>query len=493
MHRNKLTWTLVATIVLFGVVLRFSGIRDNHSFWSDEAYVAGIARDILQHRISPIAGLTLPGASYQPLHIVSILISFSMFGFNEFAARLPSVLFSSVGIVIAFLLGRKLSNTAGGIIACFLWSFAQINLAMATQAKPYSYIQTAFIAVIYLLTQINDSRRERKIHLAITLIASSATLMHLIGITVFIPYLFYLVQKYIPFAKENKRRLLYLVPILIVSCIVFLEIARIIALRLTLQEALAHFNNFTYFRELLWRNYAFIVLPATFGLLAGFRKYPVVTSSLTLWIAVLCYFWIFRGYSHNVRYLIPLFGLLFIYFGVFWGIVAEKVLHQKYLVTVVIITGMLYVGGYKVIRKPASYYSPNADLLGDVQIADYKNLYTQVRQRIPGLSRRAIFNDWYDTQHWYLDYPVTAYFMKGKTVPEKHNVDGQMIYGTLAQFKHEMKKYPQGIVVVEDWESIMPEDIKQYVKKNLKREIRVDGLPQAQRDNWGLEVYSWNP
>ncbi len=66
-----------------------------------------------------------------------------------------------------------------------------------------------------------------------------------------------------------------------------------------------------------------------------------------------------------------------------------------------------------------------------------------------------------------------------------------MIYGSLNQFLQQKSKYEKGILIVEDWESILPEDIKQYAKKNMKRELRVKGLPQAKGDIWPIEVYSW--
>ena len=49
----------------------------------------------------------------------------------------------------------------------------------------------------------------------------------------------------------------------------------------------------------------------------------------------------------------------------------------------------------------------------------------------------------------------------------------------------------KGILIVEDWDSLLPDDIKNYAKKNLKREFRVESLPQAKDDPWPIEIYSW--
>jgi len=54
-----------------------------------------------------------------------------------------------------------------------------------------------------------------------------------------------------------------------------------------------------------------------------------------------------------------------------------------------------------------------------------------------------------------------------------------------------MKEDQKGLIIVEDWESILPEDIKQYAKKNLKLEYRVENLGVSPTDKWPIEIYSW--
>ena len=81
--------------------------------------------------------------------------------------------------------------------------------------------------------------------------------------------------------------------------------------------------------------------------------------------------------------------------------------------------------------------------------------------------------------------------MKFTPKPYKHHTANAMIYGSLEDFKKIMKDHPQGLLIMEDWESFLPEDIKQYAKKNLKLEIRVENLKEAPDDPWPLALYSW--
>ena len=97
---------------------------------------------------------------------------------------------------------------------------------------------------------------------------------------------------------------------------------------------------------------------------------------------------------------------------------------------------------------------------------------------------------WNDRVPWYLPGQKYIFLFKdgaGKIDP----VFGEKILGTIKEFEAEKKLYESGIVIVEDWESLMNEDIKEYVRKNLKFEFTVQDLPYNENDHWGISVYSW--
>ncbi|HLL60123.1 MAG TPA: glycosyltransferase family 39 protein, partial [Candidatus Nitrosocosmicus sp.] len=470
-------------LVIIGYHFRLKGIQNNHSFWSDEAFVSSISRNILLGKLSIVDGFQI--LSYQFLQVLITSTSFIFFGFTEFAARLPSILFGTIGIVFAYLLGTKLSNINGGLLSAFLFAFSQLNLANSTQAKPYTAIQTLLLVVLYLIFLLKENKKNHLLlHILIIISATASTLFNYIGILTWIPYIVYIFFLYRKNIITNiyKPYILIAAILIILGGIFLLQIPKMI---------IALFNNpiynhTTYLRELLWRNYAFITLPAFIGLFTIFKKYRIMFIGISLYIFSLLFLWNFRGYSHNVRYLVPLFGLLFVLFGIFWGEIGDKVFNKKSGFICLIVAILIFMGGYKIVRKPASYYTPNADLYGDVQIADYKNTYEKIEKEFPDLNNIAVFNDVIDSQIWYMNKQSNAYFMKGVIKPTRHPVDNTIIYGSLKEFLNEKNKYPKGILIVEDWESFLPEDIKQYAKKNMKREFRIEGLPQAQGDNWPI-------
>ena len=150
----------------------------------------------------------------------------------------------------------------------------------------------------------------------------------------------------------------------------------------TLSLFLFPVNNITYFRELVWRNYAFLSLPAFVGMFIGiYEKKYAWSVSLMLFLLFYSYLWIFRS-THNIRYIVPFIGIIFVYFGVFWGKVAEKLFPKYQLLFITMLIVILYMGGYKIVRKPNAYYSPNADLYGDVQNADYKTFFSILKKEM---------------------------------------------------------------------------------------------------------------
>jgi len=493
--KNILVFSLLFLFVIFGFYFRFYGIKGNHSFWADEAYISSLARDLVLSKKSFSEVLQL--INYQTLNIIIVYISFVILGISEFSARFPYIFFGTVGIVFSFLLAEKLANRAAGILAAFLHAFSQINLANSTQSKPYTLIQTLFLIELYLITLIRSKKDNKKIHLGIIIAASMSTFAHIIGIFCWIPYLFFIVKEYpnlISNIFKKKSYIFMSVGVLMIVGIMFqfhYIIVNTISLTVFRLKNFFTNNNLTFLREVLWKNNGFIFLPAIFGSLLMRRNAKNLTNGILIYALFLLFFWTFLYTAHNLRYILQFFGLIFVYFGVFWGIVGSKLFNGKELSICLFIILLMYIGGNKIVRKPQLYYSPNQDLYGDVQIADYKTVFAILKQKFPNYQTIAVFNNFIDAHRWYLpEKNPDACFMKVDK-PFIHPADNVPYYSKLEEFLKEKNKYPEGVMIVEDWESLLPEDIKQYVKKNLKLEFRVDGLFQAADDKWPIEVYSW--
>lgn len=500
--RKFLVPFILIAIILLGLYFRLQGISTNHSFWSDEAQISLMARQVVQGQMSITQAVKIQ--DYQPLHIVVTAFAFYIFGVSEFSARLFPVIFGTLGILFAFLLTRKLSNTITALLAAFLYSFSHLNLAHSTQAKQYGALETIVLIEFYLLILLKETKNKKTIlllNIGLIALISIATLFHFLGVLLWITYFLFIVYEY-------RKGLLKIIKIPRLSIPIFLGgIILLYVFKFPLmiqiffhgsfQQTFFPHNHFIYLIKLLGKEYGLFVIPATIAVFISYKKFPSVTLGVIVWSLTLLYLWSFKHYTHNVRYIVPFFGLLFVYFSVFWEKVGEYFpKNGRYIPLIIVVIFM--VTGYKIDRIPLTYYNPNAELFADVQNADYKTAFTQLHKKYQDINKYPMYNDVIEPQAWYLDGKIpTALFLKDYTAglpyggESKHGATGIPIYTSLGQLQREMKKNPQGFVVVEDWESLLPEEIKQYAKKNLKREVRVEGLPEAHGDNWPIEIYSW--
>lgn len=478
----------------------------SYSFWADEGYISGVAALLVRGQATFLQTISMPGVTYQKLNMLVIALFFKLFGTNEFVARLPSLLIFFAGVFVIFFLVKRLSNVYGGAIAAFIYCFSHLNLAYATQAKPYIAIEVITLTVIYVLLSISQQKNIFRIilqHFAVITLLIGAFFLHYIGVFLLV---LYLVHTLLSFKYKNvfiikKFNILWLLVIPMIG-ILMTELVPLIIRNFSSPHFFAY--NFTYqTTKLFLYKYSLILATAGVGWLWSFNKNKKLNISIAIFCLVVFIMASFNVYIFNIRYVLSLFGILFLYFGIFWAKVGEKYdnnfkfkiynlkLSGKIVIPLAVIV-LLYATGYKIVRWPQAYYNPNIDKYGDVQIANYKDFYTELKQKFPDYKNMYVVNDTFDVEYWYFGRYSNAYLMKFVAKPYQHpTVKNAIIYGSLEDFKKIMKDHPQGLLIMEDWQSFLPDDIKMYAKKNLKLEFRVESLKEATNDPWPLALYSW--
>ena len=469
---------LILTVLFF--VISIKGISSNHSYWSDEAFVSSVARNIILGNTNLSSGISLIG--YQSMQLFSTIVSFKIFGMSEWASRFPSILWGSIGVIFCFLLSKKLSNFWGGALSAFLYTILQVNHAYSTQAKPYSALETITLIVFYFSVKVSQDIKNKYFHILIIFFGCLATLYNFIGLFTFIPYLVIIFPIIINRSFNRK-----IIPLLaMVFVFLFFWITKIYTF-LPLLFKPSH-NWTIYFKELFWRQFGLFTLPAIFGIFT--IKNKKILLGIIFSASTLLYAWTFVQYTHNIRYLMPIIGLLVVFFGVFWGKTGEVVFKKPALICLIVAL-LIYVGGYKIIRKPAVYYTPNADFYGDIQTADFKVFFQKWREKYPDFEKYPIYAGPFDSLSWYTNRYPTATFNKFTKEPTFHPEFGYTEYSRLSDFIELVNKNQQGFVMIHDWESYMPDEIKDYVKRNMKLELRVESMAVSPNDKWPLALYSW--
>lgn len=138
---------VLSGIILLGLVFRVYHLGAL-GFAGNEDYTAIAVMAILDKQIPEFPS----GVIFQrsPLLLYSSAFLVKLFGFSEVVLRLPSVLFSTVSILVIYLLGKRLIGSRNGLVAALLMAVSGWEVLMARTARMYSML-AFFMALSILL------------------------------------------------------------------------------------------------------------------------------------------------------------------------------------------------------------------------------------------------------------------------------------------------------------------------------------------------------
>ncbi len=155
--------TAVWLLIFCGFILRLFIASDLHLHEWDERYHALVAKNLMHHPFKPLLYKTalLPfnytnwTANHiwlhkQPLPLWTMAYSMWLFGANEIALRLPSILLSTIGIGISYFIGKSLFNRNIGYFTAFLFSLNGLILELTAGRAPTDHIDIFFLFFVAL-------------------------------------------------------------------------------------------------------------------------------------------------------------------------------------------------------------------------------------------------------------------------------------------------------------------------------------------------------
>ncbi|NQT24465.1 glycosyltransferase family 39 protein [candidate division KSB1 bacterium] len=147
---NKITTVLIlGLLVLAGTGVRVLNL-DRASFWVDEVNTVFTAKSLNETGVD-----TLPsGAIYGRARIYTAIVaaSFKLFGVSEFSARMPSVLFGVLSILLAYGLVRIWFDPKTALFTAFFMAFSHFEVGWSRTARMYTLLQfiTLWLSVCYI-------------------------------------------------------------------------------------------------------------------------------------------------------------------------------------------------------------------------------------------------------------------------------------------------------------------------------------------------------
>ena len=506
--KNLLTYStaIMLGIFLFALAFRINGLFNNHPFWVDEFSSAAQARLLLTYGMSVF---TNPNLYFESNNIVThaiIALSFIIFGFHEWAARMPFAIIGSLVPVLVYLLGKKISDTWVGGAAALLTATSYFMIVWSRQARGYMLLVALMLAGIYVyirLLEKSDTRRMMFL-LAVCVLGVATHTSYLLLVASFA--LHFVLTQYSLTRKLLRKPQTYAAIVALAAIAFFVGLPSNIYNAYSLGTLGA--NNVWYYHSFLWREYPLITFLGAAGLFVFLIQKKKYTFLLYFFIFHLAFFnFVFKPY--NTRYMLPLFPMLFIGMAYFFSLVVRSVTKQHAWILLPVC--FIIVNGNKFDLKPNSYYSINHDFR-EVALIDYDQVYGIITTKGKlEEGKTAVIDTWWDRLRWYVgeDFgPIyafrwanspglinglpkfTPYVMRNgeKVIPRSQGV---RLVANLSDLRAVMKKYPRGFLFVDD--QSMPADVIQYAKQNLKKELYLDRYPLD--DNplsaWPAILYSW--
>jgi len=161
MVKNKKSFNyelmFLVLILIFGFFLRVYELGYS-PFWIDEATSTMASKMIVEKGV-PIFDSGLVYSRAYVFHYIQAF--FLLFGMTDFDARLISVVFGMLTIVLAYFIGREYSK-AGGILAALFTAVFYLEVFFSRQARFYQLFQLMFFLSIYLLYKSGEVKNKDK-------------------------------------------------------------------------------------------------------------------------------------------------------------------------------------------------------------------------------------------------------------------------------------------------------------------------------------------
>ncbi|MBI3810683.1 MAG: glycosyltransferase family 39 protein [Nitrospirae bacterium] len=150
-RRGSLLWTLLIFCLVFtGLGIRLHGL-DEQSLTHDEASLVQYVQDMKQgeYPTKKIGSLDKPLSTYE-LIPYPVLLSVTILGWSDWAARLPAALIGGLTILLLYIAGRDLFNRWVGLLSAAIYAFSPWAIIWSQNLFYPQQTQFASLLTVYL-------------------------------------------------------------------------------------------------------------------------------------------------------------------------------------------------------------------------------------------------------------------------------------------------------------------------------------------------------
>ncbi len=212
---TKRIFLFLLLIIFIALFFRLPAILNSGSFWFDEI----VSLEIAKHSIIN-SWHYLKWENNPPLHYWFLHYWLDFFNLSEISLRLSSLLFSLLGLIAMYFLGKKLFNPHVGLIASFLLAVSSSQLFLSMDARMYPMLLFFSLLSCYFFWSVLKQPNKKNWFFYI-LFSLLSFYTHLTGFFLFIIQNLYIIYYYNFVIKRQLKLFHWIISQLIIFILFF--------------------------------------------------------------------------------------------------------------------------------------------------------------------------------------------------------------------------------------------------------------------------------
>lgn len=350
-------------LIIFGLIIRIYHLG-TQSFWIDEAYSVTAALGMMEHLLPYMPSGELYSRAI--LNTGLIALSMKVFGISEFSARLPSMLFGSLTIVMAYLLSKRLFGERVAFITAFIVTFSVVEIAWSRQARMYQQLQFFYILSLYLFYRYMEDRELK--FLVLTFFSVLCTILtHNLGLSLLLVIPLYVILVNIRDLTKDPSLLKEAILRKGALTIIFLFIISFTISEIYL-NAFTHIltthvdysSNYLWYLKTFFPIIFYISIP---GIVISFKERGKETFLPLLAVLLPLYFIFFHEKLLGYRYIFLTLPLIFVFFAITIEYISRIITRNRIMQSILIIlliVPLFFTASLNAIPQDIYYLEPMA-------------------------------------------------------------------------------------------------------------------------------------
>lgn len=267
-YSPSLTHLHILGLLLISGLLIKSYVAMSTSLWHDETITANAAISLLQNGVPDFPSGFVYWRAFP--HTLLTAASGYLFGVTDYTMRFPSIILSSLTVILTYLTGKQFFDRDTGLIASAFVTFSALQVAWATQVRMYVLLQFLYLLTVLLIYRSVERKKNIEI-LGLVLVLVISSFVHITSqILPFVAIGYWLYRTEI-FNTAHRIKTIG-TPVLILATIVALEFSSTVSFVQIFSRLTFKPENIYYYYDLVFKQIPILTILGLIGSILALRK-----------------------------------------------------------------------------------------------------------------------------------------------------------------------------------------------------------------------------